>query len=38
MIKEQYKLWCEKAIGDPDLVAELKEMSGNDELISDAFY
>ena len=38
MIKEQYKLWCEKAIGDPDLVAELQEMSGNDELISDAFY
>ena len=38
MIKEQYKLWCEKATGDPDLVAELKEMSGNDELISDAFY
>ncbi len=38
MIKEQYKLWCEKATGDPDLVAELQEMSGNDELISDAFY
>ena len=38
MINEQYKLWCEKAVGDPDLVAELKEMQGNDELISDAFY
>ena len=38
MIKEQYKLWCEKATGDPDLVKELKEIEGNDELISDAFY
>ena len=38
MINEQYKLWCEKAIGDPDLVKELKEMEGRDELISDAFY
>ncbi len=38
MINEQYKLWCEKAVGDPDLVAELKEMQGNNELISDAFY
>ena len=23
MVKEQYKLWCEKATIDPDLVAEL---------------
>lgn len=38
MIKEQYKLWCEKATGDPDLVKELKEIEGNDDLISDAFY
>ncbi len=38
MINEQYKLWCEKAVGDPDLVAELKEMEGKEELISDAFY
>ena len=38
MINEQYKLWCEKAVGDPDLVKELKEIEGNDELISDAFY
>lgn len=38
MINEQYKLWCEKAVGDPDLVKELKEMEGRDELISDAFY
>ena len=38
MINEKYKLWCEKAIGDPDLIAELKAMEGNEELISDAFY
>ena len=38
MVNEQYKLWSEKAIGDPDLAKELKEMSGNEELISDAFY
>ncbi len=38
MINEQYKLWREKAVGDPDLVKELKEIEGNDELISDAFY
>ncbi len=38
MIKEKYLLWCEKATKDPDLVKELKEMAGNDELISDAFY
>ena len=38
MINEQYKIWCKKAIGDPDLVTELKDMQGNDELISDAFY
>lgn len=38
MIKENYKLWKEKAIKDPDLVKELIEIEGNDELISDAFY
>ena len=38
MIKEKYELWCQKAIGDPDLINELKEMKGNDELISEAFY
>lgn len=38
MIKEKYELWCQKAIGDPDLISELKEMKGNDELISEAFY
>ncbi len=38
MTKELYKLWCEKATGDPDLVKELKEMEKDDKLISDAFY
>ncbi len=38
MIKEKYNLWCEKATKDPDLINELKNMAGNDELISDAFY
>lgn len=38
MIKENYQLWKEKAIKDPDLVKELIEIEGNDELISDAFY
>lgn len=38
MINELYELWCKKAVGDPDLINELKEMRGNDELISDAFY
>ncbi|MBO5321366.1 MAG: phospho-sugar mutase [Clostridia bacterium] len=38
MIKENYRLWKEKAIKDPDLVKELIELEGNDELISDAFY
>ncbi len=38
MINEKYRLWCEKAVGDPDLIAELKAMEGNEELISEAFY
>lgn len=38
MVNEKYVLWCEKAIGDDDLIRELKEMEGNEELISDAFY
>ncbi len=38
MINEQYKLWCEKATLDIDLVNELKSIEGNDEAISDAFY
>ncbi len=38
MINEQYKLWCSKAVGDPDLLSELKALEGKEELISDAFY
>lgn len=38
MCNEKYTLWCEKATKDPDLIKELKEMAGNSELISDAFY
>lgn len=38
MHNEKYLLWCEKATKDPDLINELKNMAGNDELISDAFY
>ncbi len=38
MINEKYKLWCEKAVNDPDLVKELQDMQGNEELISECFY
>ena len=38
MVNQQYKLWCERATLDADLVAELKSIEGNDEAISDAFY
>lgn len=38
MVNEQYKLWCERATLDADLVTELKSIEGNDEAISDAFY
>lgn len=38
MFSEKYELWCRCATDDPDLVKELKEMAGNEEAISDAFY
>lgn len=38
MVNEKYRLWCEKAVGDPDLVKELKDMKDNEELISECFY
>ncbi len=38
MFMEEYALWCERATADEDLVRELKEMKGNEEAISDAFY
>lgn len=33
-----YRVWCENATDDIDVVQELKEMSGNDAAIEDAFY
>ncbi len=36
--KELYQQWLEHATEDADLQAELKEIAGNDEAISDRFY
>ena len=38
MVSEKYKLWCEKATKDPDLIKELLNISADEELINDAFY
>ena len=38
MYEEIYGRWCERAVIDPDLAIELKEMRGNDELIAESFY
>ncbi|MBR6101794.1 MAG: phospho-sugar mutase [Ruminococcus sp.] len=35
---ELYKLWCENATEDPDLVAELKAIEGDNDAIIDRFY
>ena len=35
---EQYRRWCDNATGDPDLVAELRSIEGQDEEINDRFY
>ena len=35
---ELYRLWCENATEDPDLVTELKEISGDEEAIRERFY
>lgn len=37
-IMEQYKLWCEKATGDADVVAELESIASDEAKIEDAFY
>lgn len=37
-IREQYEAWCDKAVVDEDLAAELKQMAGDEEKIADAFY
>ena len=38
MYTKQYELWCEKAIGDPDLTKELADIKENPDAVSDAFY
>lgn len=38
MYFEKYKLWCEKATADKDLINELKAIAEDKEAISDAFY
>ncbi|MBR1864504.1 MAG: phospho-sugar mutase [Ruminococcus sp.] len=35
---ELYKLWCEKAVDDPDLQEELKSIEGDSDAIIDRFY
>ncbi|MBR1764142.1 MAG: phospho-sugar mutase [Ruminococcus sp.] len=35
---ELYKLWCEKAVDDPDLQTELKAVEGDADAIQDRFY
>ena len=35
---ELYKLWCDNATEDEDLVRELKEIAGDEEAIKDRFY
>lgn len=35
---ELYKLWCENATEDEDLVTELREIQGDEEAIKDRFY
>lgn len=36
--KSLYALWLEKAVDDPDLIPELKSISGDDNAINDRFY
>ncbi len=36
--KELYRIWCEKAVDDPDLQTELKAIEGDDDAIFDRFY
>lgn len=37
-IKNRYELWKEKVTEDQDLIEELKELEGNEDQITDAFY
>ena len=36
-INSLYKLWCEKAVNDKDLIPELKSVEGNQDEILDRF-
>lgn len=38
MTNQKYRLWCEKAIKDADIIKELDRIKDNEEAISDAFY
>jgi len=35
---ELYKVWCEKAVQDPDLQTELKSIEGDNDAVLDRFY
>lgn len=35
---ELYRLWCEKAVDDPDLQTELQSIQGDEAAIQDRFY
>ena len=37
-IQELYALWCEKAVADPDIARELRDIAGDSAKIEDAFY
>ncbi|HIS69298.1 MAG TPA: phospho-sugar mutase [Candidatus Gallacutalibacter stercoravium] len=37
-VEQLYQLWLQKAVEDPDLISELKEIAGQEEEISDRFY
>ena len=38
MTNQKYRLWCEKAVKDADIIKELDRIKNNEEAISDAFY
>ncbi len=37
-VMELFDIWCEKAVDDPDLKAELESIRGDEEKIRDRFY
>ena len=37
-IEKQYALWCENAVEDPDVAAELSAIAADPEAIRDRFY